>query len=116
MTAPSPVTISNPDLPTDPNAIAQAIEDLAATIDAARLRTEAGNTVDLTGLDERVRTLCAAIGSLDQAAARPLLPLLVTLNGTLDTLETLLKRGNRPGEDLARRGADIYRTATDRSA
>jgi hypothetical protein len=124
MTTPSTiVTLPNPERPVDREAIAQAIEALAATVGAARARVEAGDLIDLAGLDDRVGSICAGISGLDGTAARALLPQLMKLTGALDTLEELLKRQPRRADDLPEarrrveaasapaRAADAYRTA-----
>ena len=101
------VTIPNPDLPADDGAVTRAIENLGTAIGDARLRIEGGEAIDLVGLDERVRTICAAIGRLDGAAARALLPRLVALTDGLDALETVLKR-SQPRSVPPRQAAEAY--------
>ena len=125
MTTPTNSAIPDPELPVDRDAIARAIEELAAVIGGARSRADAGDPIDLTGLDRRVRTLCAAVAALESGAARALVPQLVGLTGALDALEGQLRRRNRPTGDPVRRrpaepaqaparAAEAYRAATGR--
>jgi hypothetical protein len=107
------------DLAADRAAIAQAIDELGMAIGDARVRVEGGEGVDLAGLDEQVRVICAAIGLLPGAIGRAMLPQLVALTDGLNALEAVLKRhphGPRaPRIDAAvtvpRRAAEAYGAA-----
>jgi hypothetical protein len=112
MIPPPPVAIPNPDLPVEREAVAQAIEALTASLSTARLQAEAGVLIDLSGLDRRVQTLCAAVARLDDEAGRSLLARLTALAHALDALEQLLKRRDRVAPT---RAADAYRSTADRS-
>jgi len=102
MTATTTVTLPDPDKPANEDAIGRDIEALGAALGDARVRAEGGDLVDLAGLDDRVAALCDAVGRLDGAAARALLPRLVALTEGLDALGTTLKRAH---EQAARRPA-----------
>ena len=101
------ITIANPALPAEPGAAARAIEALDTSVAEIRTRIEAGDAIVLAGLDDRVGTVCAAIGGLDAAAARTLLPRLTALTDSLDALQTMLKR-RQPRPVAPQRAAEAY--------
>lgn len=106
MMTPPPVTILNPNLPADPDSVARAIAALVTIVDGARIRTEAGESIDLAGFDAGVRALCTAVGHLDPAAGQRLVPSLVGLSQALDTLAAQLKRRKHDADEQARRRAE----------
>ena len=105
------------------DAVLQAIDELATAIGDARIRVECGENVDLSGLDEQVRQICAAIGQLEGSTARASLPALTGLTEGLDVLEAVLKRQHQTGTIPSRnepslpprRAADAYSRRAARS-
>jgi hypothetical protein len=115
MSGPSYPKPTGAESPGDRSAILQAIDDLASAIGDARIRVESGERVDLTGLDDRVRAICASIGRQEGSAARSLLPELSCLTEALDILESVLKRQNRQVLPMSR-PAEPPRTPPQRAA
>lgn len=77
--------MTSPDTPR-PDILRSDMEALAATLDDARAGVAAGDALDLTGMDERVGGLCAAVASLPRDEARALT---VGLERLLDVLGAL---------------------------
>lgn len=77
--------MTSPDTPR-PDILRSDMETLAATLDDARAGVAAGDALDLTGMDERVGGLCAAVASLPRDEARALT---IGLERLLDVLGAL---------------------------
>ncbi|MGF7177734.1 hypothetical protein [Azospirillum doebereinerae] len=98
---------------TEPSAAGIAL--LAGALDEARRQAEAGATIDLAGLEERVATLCAAAEALPRAEAQALLGPLGDLVAALDPLAAALKT-QHAARDAALEGRDDPHTARHRAA
>lgn len=85
------------------------MEALAATLDDARAGVAAGDALDLTGLDQRVGGLCAAVAALPRDEARALAAglerLLDVLGALADTIGERQQATAAEQEQNARRRA-----------
>jgi hypothetical protein len=120
MSSPAITSLPSPEPQDGLDAILRAIEGLAASLTEARTRIEAGEPTDLTGLDQRVRAICGAVGRLDDATGRTLLAPLTALGEGLDALDAVLKRRRQECDRTSpapspQRAAGAYGAARDRT-
>jgi len=94
---------------TSPHPLRSDMEALAATLDDARAGVAAGDALDLSGLDERVGGLCAAVAALPREEGRALTAGLERLLDVLDALAVTVEERRQAAqteqEQTARRRA-----------
>lgn len=71
--------------------VATDIDALRAALIAADDAAKRGESIDLTGTDERVAAICKAIEAMETARARPLLADLTALLARLEAVSVTLK-------------------------
>lgn len=83
--------------PQTPEMALSEIEKIHAVLSTARRWTNEGRTIDLSAVDNRIRTLCATVEALPTAQSRTLAPALAVLLSEFDAL----------GKDLNERFAGL---------
>jgi hypothetical protein len=71
---------------TTPETALSEVEKIHAVLSTARRLINDGRSIDLSAVDERIRTLCAAVEALPAAQGRTLAPALSALLSEFDAL------------------------------
>lgn len=87
---PRPPTATGRALRADPDALADAIEAMSATLALAHGLVAAGRRVDLQGLDGEIGAICDATLALTAEEARLFRPRLIAMRAQIDELAVAL--------------------------
>ena len=70
--------------------VREELDKAASLVLTARRLLATGTTVDLSALENKVRTICDRVAAMTREDGRPLVPALESLIGDLDRLETAI--------------------------
>ncbi|NNG02755.1 MAG: hypothetical protein HKM95_01465 [Inquilinus sp.] len=76
----------------DVDRIRRGLQEVASAVSLARTKVEAGQLIDIAGLESRVDELCQATLALEREVAQPLKPSLLSLVDDLNRLSEGLKK------------------------